>query len=60
MSPRMSLWPLGMFCSYPSTLTFLPIKLSTMRLLQSMWAPSMMMLFSTSVLVMVELSPMLV
>jgi len=38
MSPRMSLCPLGMLCSYPGISTFLPMRLSVMRLPQSILA----------------------
>jgi len=35
MSPRMSLWPLGMFSSELRILTFLPMRLSVMYMPQS-------------------------
>ena len=58
ISPSMSLWPLGVFPSLLRILTFLPMRLSVMRLPQSSGAPSMMMLFSISVLPMVAWPPM--
>ena len=34
-SPTMSLWPLGRFCSWLRMVTFLPMRLSVILLLQS-------------------------
>ena len=56
----MSLWPLGTFWAESTISTFFPMRLSVILFPQSMRAPSMMMLFSISVLRMVEPSPMLV
>ena len=59
-SPMMRRWPLGRLVSWFRIWTRRPMRLSVMRRSQSMCAPSMMMLFSTSALRMVEPSPMLV
>ena len=50
LSPCISLWPLRRLWSWLRMVTFLPMRLSVILLPQSMWVPSMTMVFSISVL----------